>query len=206
MSKNGNCSNNIPGGKMKSAGVFLLFVTAILISCGDDSSSKSKENKASGGAYQFNTCPEVGDCQLACEDTVCLDECVQASDPVALALFDDYFDCAVENCSDGVEGCISARCPTEENACNGTAQSQTPQAPDLPTLRHYNCTELAQCLGDCPDAACTDACISFSTESAVQTFSAFLQCYTDCTDAGGIDCADTTCESEATACLNDVSG
>jgi hypothetical protein len=197
---------------MNTTAIFLFLGAAVLVSCGDDS-GKSKETAVSiqttnqnRDDYQLNTCPEVGDCQFACEDYACVEQCIHASDPVALSLFNDFYDCAVEKCSGAEEGCVGVSCPAQQDACNGIAPTQPNPKPGLPTDRHYNCSELVQCAGDCPDDTCTDACIAFSTESAIQTLSDLLACNNDCTDAGGTDCLDTVCKSETDACLNDISG
>lgn len=96
-----------------------------LLGCGDESpSGGGRDGGARDGGRDGSTqstCPEALACVDACEDSPCVDDCLDAASPAAYAQITDLAACAEQWACGDDDACIEERCGAEVALCFAVA-------------------------------------------------------------------------------------
>ncbi|MBI4815344.1 MAG: hypothetical protein HY791_03760 [Deltaproteobacteria bacterium] len=147
------------------------------------------------------TCEQSLRCLNSCQDQSCPSQCVEQASPSALQQLRAVFDCLGRTQCQGA-ACQQA-CGNELGMCLGTTQS-APSSPaptsPAPSGGSLNCLGLYQCLNQCSDEACVNACAARSDQETVRKLAAVYEC-------NGSATAETfaqQCASQIASCQQDA--
>jgi hypothetical protein len=163
----------------------LLFTALLLGGTGCEAEDPMDgSHETSAGAF---TCRDLKNCRRDCGNEVtCLQACDSKATPSVKATYRSAEACVeASSCKD--DACVEKNCGEHLRAC----------LPPLPTAP-LNCRELKNCLRDCANNACGQACEARATELASAAYAAVK----GCAEASG--CMDDQCLAQRCGLLLDI--
>lgn len=183
--------------------------------CGNDGCGGSCGTCPAGESCNAGTCQSSGgggtDCrgiltcvnENACADQACLEACLGRGTATAQQQFIAVLTCLSDNCSEAssdadFQQCQQDFCSRELNACSGGGGGGGPSGSDT-------CMGVVNCVLQCPDQSCADACVAAGTPAAQNAGAAYYNCaIAACSSATTIgefhECGASACPSEAAQC------